>query len=299
MTENDIRYYKNKIPFSQDILIAKITNISENGVYANSVEYPHLKLFIPLTEISKRKTNVKKLFSPDKLYPVLVLDINIQGNLVDVSYNKISDKDKKIYLERFLSLQKIYKLGLEAAKEYSLFCNIDNNDAQECIFSCTIWNIFDKFIKDKKLSEYINDFYISLLENPLNLFNEFSDNVSISDKFDEYKERFVENIKKRIKISDVVLSVEITLVCLQNSALEKIKKALKVDLDPKVQLRYISSPRYELVATCNNKLLAEQLLKNSVDIIKNNCKNQGVRFINHSDIIVQKEKSYIFNSIFN
>lgn len=306
---NIIRYYRKTFPVAKDILVAKITGISdEGGIYADCVEYPDLKLFILPTEIAKRVVNLHKMFSPDRLYPVLTLNVDINKKLADVSYSKINETDRANYLEKFSTFQKIYKLGLEASELYSSFFGIELDQATDFIFNRTLWNIFELFIKNEDTPKSINEFYISLLENPSRLFNtntkqddKVPENLSEkevkqmdNERFDEYKEYFIQNIKKRIKITDIVLSAEISLVCLQNGAVERIKNTLKSDIDPKIQIN-ISSPRYKIVATDSDKSSAEQLIKDTISLIQSNCEKFGVKFIKQSEICIQKNKSYTFS----
>lgn len=286
---NNIRYYRKLFPVAEDIITAKITGISDDdGIYADCVEYPDLKLFILPTEIKKRKINLRKFFSPDKLYPVLTLSVDINKKLADVSYKKINENDRSNYLEKFYVLQKIYKFGLEVSKLYSSFTGIELFQSIEFIFDKTIWNIFDEFTEHDKNIEDINEFYMSLLEDPLKLFNE-------DNSLDEFKEYFIQNIKKRIKITDIVLSTEIKLICLQTGAIEKIKNTLKTDIDSAVQIKCISSPRYELIVTNRDKSKAEELINNTIEIIKNNCGKFNVNFLEQSNICVLKDKIYSFN----
>lgn len=289
---SDIRYYRKTFPFPNDILIAKITEIADTGVYAKCVDYPTLKLFICPTEISYRKVNLRQFFSPEKLYPVRTLNVYKDTNIVDVSYSKITEKDRNDHLEKFAIYQKIYKLGLEASDFYSSFAERDQDYSTNYIFDKTVWPIFDKFWTDKCTTIYINDFYTSVLEDPSKFFADSSSDNTLDELNSDYKEKFVQNIRKKIKISDVVLTTEIILICLEGNAIERIKNTLNID-NPKVQIRY-TSPRYELIVCMDNKTNAEQLMEHSISTIKENCDKFNVNFVKHTDICVKKDKQWIY-----
>src|SRR5437870_5042472 len=106
-----IRYYNKEFPLERDVLIVRITEILDGGARAESLEYPNLHIYILPTEIAKYKTNLHKLFSPTKLYPVYIMNIYPQKNIADVSYKKITEEDREKYCERFSVYQKIYELG--------------------------------------------------------------------------------------------------------------------------------------------------------------------------------------------
>lgn len=295
MPNKRIRYYRKKYPEINDILIAKITNISKSinnsGIYAESVEYPDLKLFIPLTEISRRKINLNKFFSPEKLYPMSVLNIDIDKNYADISYNKISENEKSKYFEKFNIYQKIYKIGIEASEIYSQFFNINIDESSEYIFDNIIWNIFDKCTGFDEIKTY--ELYTSLLENPYRLFDKFEQNKS--DEMKSFCDEYVGIISKKIKISNPILLTEITLICLENEAVNKLKSTLTTNINPKVQIKYIASPRYEIITSEDTILLSQEMINTTIETIKQNCEKFGVKFIKQSDIIVQKNKTYIFN----
>lgn len=276
------RYYNKMTPDMGDILIITVDKISEyGGVYCNCSEYPDQMFFIPPTEIAKRKVNVDKFFVPETFYPVIVLNKNENQKITDVSYSKVPEKDREDHLERYRIYQKIYKLGLEACD----FCSADDNDCEQ-IFDLTVRSIFNKFSDNKDSTKTVQEFYINMLENPVLFFGD--------SKLD-FQDDFIENIKKRIKITDVLLACEITLMCLQNEAVQKIKNVLKNDIDPKVQIRYIASPRYEILVSSSDKDNAKQLIDDTIKIIKKNCKEYGVEFVKSSEIIVLKEKNYSFS----
>jgi translation initiation factor 2 alpha subunit (eIF-2alpha) len=289
-----IRYYRKPLPTIQDIIVAKLTSIpKKSGIYAECIDYPELKLFIPPTEISRRKVNLQNFFSQDKLYPVLTLGVDEGKKLVDVSYSKINEKDRKEHMEKFAIYQKIYKLGLEASSAYSIFSGIDMDLATETIFDISVWDIFDKFTEDSEASGKVNDFYLSILEDPSLLFNK-SKGVDIPD-FDEYKSKFIESIKNKIKICDLTLSAVVTLICLQDGAVNRIKSCLKSDLNQKVQIRYIGSPRYEVIASGSDRTLAEGAINTAISTIRANCEKYGVEFGECSKVCIQKDKQYTFH----
>ena len=278
-----IRYYKKLFPDIRDVIIAQISEEpSKNGVYANCIEYPDLNLLILPTEINKRKVNLKKFFSPDKFYPVQVLNIDQNKKHADVSYSKINEIDRNNYLEKFYIQQKIYKIGCETSKIYANYYAKDIDESMDIIFDTVIWDIL---ISESNIQEI----YEKILEDPLLLFHENNQNL------DEFKNKFLTDIKKKIKISDIVLSVEFNLICLESGAIDRIKNVLKISTDNKINIKCISSPRYEIIVTENNKQEAEKLIHDTIKIIKDNCDKYCVKFTKQEDIHILRDKTYSFS----
>ena len=65
-------------------------------------------------------------------------------------------------------------------------------------------------------------------------------------------------------------------------------------MDPKIQIEYISSPRYKILVNDFDKSNAQRLIKEALLTIQDNCKKFGVKFVNQSEICVQREKVYTY-----
>lgn len=292
------RYYQKTVPSCGDILVVKITKISDNkGAYAESAEYPDMKIFILPTEISRRAVNVQKFFSPHELYPTRVLFADAGKRLADVSYSKLNEKERLEYLERFSIYQKIFRIALDVN---TLFFNEGDNDTEpesvpvpvpvpvpvvdDIIFRNTVWKIFDNLIGETNI--VVANYYNSILEDPSKFFQYAKDIPK------DFIEKYITRLKQRIKISDVILTAEVTILILKNDAVTKLKNILKNDIDPKVEIEYLSSPRYKLIASAYEKADAESLIKKTILTLEENCKKFEGKFIKATDITVQKEKTY-------
>ena len=288
------RFYKKKFPDVGDIIIVKITGISDNkGAYAESLEFPDVRVYVLPTEIARRNVNLKTFFSPDKYYPTRVLFVDQIKKLTDVSYTKVTEPERKESLERFTTFQKIYKLGIDTCIHYNTFTTLTEPSQQipsfdicEIVFNDTIWPIYNNIINNSDNTKTINSFFTGILENPSTLF---STSPTIATDFID---KFVTHLKQRIKISDIELICEVTLIVLERDAIARIQNIFQTDIDPSIKIDYVSSPRYNIIAINNDKLVAEQQILNTIKVIETNCKKYSGKLIKVSNISVLKERTY-------
>jgi translation initiation factor 2 alpha subunit (eIF-2alpha) len=128
-----VYYYKKKIPSVDDVVIAKVLNITEYGVYVSLNEFNNIKGFINCTEISrKKKVNMNKLLKIGKDVLLIVININENG-FIDLSKRSINDEEIKIFGEKnkiyhqlynifkhvFIKIKKLDKIILDKKKEVS------------------------------------------------------------------------------------------------------------------------------------------------------------------------------------
>ena len=80
------------------------------GVYVKIIDYDSREAFIPLTEISKWKTNLQKIFKHGKIYPCSVFSYDTK--IINLSFMKIKEDKREGLLEQFTYAQKIIEIQI-------------------------------------------------------------------------------------------------------------------------------------------------------------------------------------------
>lgn len=255
--QNKYNYYSKTQPEKQEIIIVKLKQITETGVYGESINYPHYTIFLVGTEISRKKKNLQNYLSPDILYPVFVLNVNEDLKIIDVSYMKINEEDKKKSLEIHKINELIYNLGYD----YISFMDKNDKELNEKMFNdfthkYTKRITLDLLIEKKNIDMNLNEYYDFLI-NP----NKFIDIIDYDKVNQDRNENYLQDIKKRTTIIECVIECEFTLIALKNNGVEIIKKVLtdEIKFDNCV-IEYVSSPKYKIVVT-------SQLNENEKDVI--------------------------------
>lgn len=127
-----VYYYKKKLPSIDDVVIAKVINISQYGIEVSLIEYNRATGFINCSEVSrKRKVNFNKLLTIGKDILVHVLQVDDKKNMIDLSKRTIGDDDIKLFTDTHRShiqlynlfkqlYMKIYNLGIEKISQEEL-----------------------------------------------------------------------------------------------------------------------------------------------------------------------------------
>jgi len=85
------RFYKEKYPEVEDVVMVNVRSIAEMGAYVHLLEYNNIEGMILLSELSRRRIrSINKLIRVGKTEPVVVIRV---------------DKEKGNYKPCFLSIQ--------------------------------------------------------------------------------------------------------------------------------------------------------------------------------------------------
>lgn len=312
---NKKNYYTKASPKCEEIVIVKLTEITENGIYGECVNYPQYKVFLLLTEISKKKykQNIYKMFSPDKKYAVRVININDDMKIMDVSYSKIHESDQKNALEKHAYSERIYNLGQDIIKIYAKIASENNNYSEDVLtelFKYTVQIPLEQLeqlqndSQDSNLNilEKYKDKYLTCLEDPITFFDKFNEEC-LRDIDEEKKifydiviSEYVKNINKRVKISDVIVTCDISLCVISESAVDVIKDILSIDPNiSNIKIEHIASPKYRITCTDKRLNLAKISLDKICSIIKTNAEkysNQGLSLDINQNYNTIRDKEY-------
>ena len=277
-----VYYYKNKFPSKDDIISAKVINISEYGVEVSLNEYNDLKGFINCNEISRKKRiNIHKLLSIDKEVILHVVNVNEQQQLVDLSKKSIRDED-------ILNFTKKYKLHIQLYNIFKQFyMKLYNFDSLEQIneiklyefMNLTLWKIQldyeNEYILEKILNKKIN----IEINNSINFDY---DNFITKDHFTQVLNDYIKNKINRIKPE---LVENIKLMTYNSSGLADIKYSLdfknfmeyeKIVKDFDIKINYISGSNYSIILEQKEfDLTSDITINDALLLIKKEIKNRS------------------------
>jgi translation initiation factor 2 alpha subunit (eIF-2alpha) len=164
-------------------------NIKPNdlGLYVNLVDYDMIEAYVPLSELTKWKVNIQKIFKYDTIYPCIVHNIDKTNKFINLSYIKIKEPERERLLDQYKYAERINNI-----------CEIVNKDSSK---------------KYKLLEQYmfndssVQELYTDILQNPIKYFGE-ENGISI---------------KSRIKIELYESMKEFQLIICEEDGLNKLK----------------------------------------------------------------------------
>lgn len=109
----------------------------------------------------------------------------------------------------------------------------------------------------------------------------------------EFIDLFVQNLKSRIKISDIEMFSDIELFVMERDAVTKLKLILTQKISSEARIEYIASPKYRIVSSSENKEVLENVINEAIKQIKINCETYGGSFKSSTPITILRDKQYV------
>jgi translation initiation factor 2 alpha subunit (eIF-2alpha) len=202
------------------------------GIEVLLCDYNNLEVFIPITEINRKKFNITTFFKPETIYPGIVNSVN--DKFINISYSKIKEEKREKLLKAFEIQTKIYTI---ISKLRSLYP--DSN----------ILNPITVDFTDKNYEE-LEMIYKNILLKP--------DEITSDENVIKY-------IINNRKIAEPLYCQHFMLTIINNNGLEILKKILK-HIDEKYKVKIISSPLYSV--EFSDLTLLDEIKQNIENIIK-------------------------------
>ena len=240
-----MRFYQNKYPDVDDIVICTVSDIIEESIYVNLIEYGINGMVQLSNASSRRKKRSVCLLKKNKQYPLLVIAVDKEKGYVDLSTKFLSDEDKNNANDKFIKYSKALKIF---NKFMDLkFTNYTDDDYVNYATK-TIWTLKNNECYDKLINYYYNncDITLDLDEDDLELFKK-----SINYFCGDFKIRSELKFLLRNPYFGGVNSIK--------DKLEEINNNFDVDV------RVDNVPKYKILLESNNKLDNE----NKLDKISN------------------------------
>ncbi|OWA50111.1 putative Eukaryotic translation initiation factor 2 subunit 1 [Hypsibius exemplaris] len=88
------RYYAQKLPELDDVVLVNVRSIQEMGVYVDLLEYDGIEGMIPLAELSRRRIrSINKLVSVGRNEFAAVIRVDKDKGYIDLSRRRVSEED--------------------------------------------------------------------------------------------------------------------------------------------------------------------------------------------------------------
>lgn len=274
-----IRYYKNKYPKIDDIIIAKLKNKDEKvgyGYYMDLIEYENKEALIVYKEVSRnsRKKIVFNTFNPETNYPLVVSEQIVKRNHPDSAFqtdseneddieetftldeydindpsmdvkigltNKVlSENDKKEAMIQYAKYKQIHNI----VHNYGALLKLESVKSQEEIDNINVdeYKQFLEGLAENTIWKYPKDKAIEIFTEIRN----DTDKVNTYFNEGENTETFIQAIIKSIPKTKYTVSCSIKMQTLDIDGINVIKSALENIVKNGISAQVISAPEYLL-----------------------------------------------------
>ncbi|CAF0821749.1 unnamed protein product [Didymodactylos carnosus] len=252
------RFYKQKLPETDDLVMVNVANIEEMGVYVSLLEYNNIEGMILLTELSRRRIrSINKLIRVGRNEVVVVVRVDRDKGYIDLSKRRVSPEDISKCEEKFVRGKTVNSILRHTAE----VLEIKTNEEFEELYEKTAWYYDDKY---KRVGACYDVFARAV-----------SDEVELDDcKVDAHtKEILIANIRRRLTPQAVKCRADIEVACYGYEGVDAVKAALKEGLkmsteEMPVKINLIAPPLYVITSTCLDRKDGLGALERVIEQIK-------------------------------
>lgn len=251
-----MRFYRNKFPKVDEIVIGVPTIINETGVNIKLLEYDNQSAFIALREVSERRfRSIKKVIKLGKTYPLLVIAIDEDKGYIDLSNKYITDRDSAI--EHYNKYKHVIGVFKQFIYHISEILGKELNEKEELDYAEKILWKFEK-----------RDAYDQFSKIRINL-----DNINQFDLSEDEKEVLKNAIIKMFKKPVYTVNARFNMYIIGTEGIDRIKTILAYADSCsrngiKMQISLLTSPCYQIQVIDEDEKLAICVIRETLNIIE-------------------------------
>lgn len=252
------RFYKNRLPETDDLVMVNVVNIEEMGVYVHLLEYNNIEGMILLTELSRRRIrSINKLIRVGRNEVVVVVRVDRDKGYIDLSKRRVSPEDISKCEEKFIRGKTVSSILRHTAEVLGL----KSNEEFEELYDKTAWYFDEKYKRPGAAYD--------VFARAVNDENEIND-CKVDD---ETKKILLANIRRRLTPQAVKCRADVEVACYGHQGIDAVKAALKEGLSASteempVKINLIAPPLYVVTATCLDRNEGLAALRNVIEKIK-------------------------------
>ncbi|XP_014277678.1 eukaryotic translation initiation factor 2 subunit 1 [Halyomorpha halys] len=259
------RFYKEKYPEVEDVVMVNVRSIAEMGAYVHLLEYNNIEGMILLSELSRRRIrSINKLIRVGKTEPVVVIRVDKEKGYIDLSKRRVSPEDVEKCTERFAKAKAVNSILRHVAE----LLHYETDEQLEDLYQRTAW-FFEERNK-KKASAY--DFFKQAV-----IDNSILAECGLDEKTQEV---LLTNIKRKLTSQAVKIRSDIEVACYGYEGIDAVKTALKAGLalsteELPIKINLIAPPLYVMTTATPEKSEGLKALQNAIDVIEQEITSLG------------------------
>jgi len=233
------RFYKNKFPEVEDVVMVNVRSIAEMGAYGRLLEYNDIEGMILLSELSRRRIrSINKLIRVGRSECVVVIRVDKDKGYIDLSKRRVSPEEVLKCEEKFAKAKAVNSI----LRHVGELMGYTNDRMLEDLYEKTAWFFDEKYNKAGMAYD---------------CFKHAVQNKSVLEELDideETRKCLFDNICRRLTPQAVKIRADINVECTYYDGVDAVKRALKKGLDfsnenMPIKINLIAPPLY--VVTTN------------------------------------------------
>ena len=255
------RFYRNKYPNVDDLVLVTTNQIAEMGAYCSLLEYNHVEGMILLSELSRRRIrSIQKVIRVGKNEVCAVLKVDQEKGYIDLSKKRVTADDMKAAEEKYLKAKSVHSIMKHVAEK--------TDKPLEELYEMFCWDLYDKY------GHALDAFKIAVTE-PEKIF----EGMEIDPKV---LEELLTQIKRRLTPQPIKVRVDVNAFCYAYEGIDAIKQVLSEAeniedeaFSTPLKIKLVAPPVYVITACTLEKNAGVARMTKLVEEIKEKLKAKG------------------------
>ncbi|KAH3899394.1 translation initiation factor eIF2 subunit alpha SCDLUD_004837 [Saccharomycodes ludwigii] len=252
MSTTHCRFYENKYPEVDDVVMVNVQQIAEMGAYVKLLEYDNIEGMVLLSELSRRRIrSIQKLIRVGKNEVVVVLRVDKEKGYIDLSKRRVSSEDIIKCEERYQKSKAVNAILRQCAEKYNI--------PLETLYESIAWPLSRKY-------GHAYDAFKMSITDPSILETE------IKAPSVEVLKDLQAQIARRLTPQAVKIRSDVEVSCFGYEGIDAIKEALKAAEDVsteqmQIKVKLVAAPLYVLTTQALDKTKGIEHLEKAINKI--------------------------------
>jgi translation initiation factor 2 subunit 1 len=258
----DCRFYENKYPEIESVVMVNVRNIADMGAYVSLMEYNNIEGMILLSELSRRRIrSIHKLIRVNRNEVVMVLRVDKDKGYIDLSKRRVSPEDVAACEDRFNKAKAVHGVLRHLAERRKLYL--------EDLYEKIGWPLYKKY-------GHAYDAFKLVISDDKNAGDPFEDIDVPQDMKDELRSY----ILRRLAPQPIKIRSDIEVSCFTYEGIDAIREALFAGMalskdNAQIKIKLIAPPIYVLSTMTLEKEVGIAHLQSAIDVIREKITEKG------------------------
>jgi len=270
MPQISCRFYEQKYPEVDDVVMVNVVQIAEMGAYVKLLEYDGQKGMILMSEFSrKRIRSINKLVRVGRTECVLVLRVDQDKGYIDLSKRRVVQEDIRRCEEKYSKAKTVNQI----LRHVGELLDFEDDKQLEEFYRKTAWYFDKKYAASGGAHE---------------MFKEAAQKPEILDELEDIdehtKEVLLKDVKRRLTPQAVKVRADVEVLCYAYEGIDAVKDALRAGLalsteEVPLKINLIAPPIYVISVTLFDEEKGVEAVKAAMAAIESAIKEAGGKFV--------------------
>ncbi|KAF8551185.1 hypothetical protein OG21DRAFT_1478250 [Imleria badia] len=279
-----MRYYEQRYPEVDELVMVQVRQIAEMGAYVKLLEYDNIEGMILLSELSRRRIrSIQKLIRVGRNEVVVVLRVDREKGYIDLSKRRVSPEDITKCEERYMKSKAVASIMRHVASKLPA---VDAPAPAEEEGAAAAEDAASEEARLEKLYEQVAWPLGKIYGHPYDAFK-----LALTEQETVFAALanppspatiavLTSTIARRLTPQPIKLRADIELTCYTPAGIDAIKKALRAGEKESnetvpIKAKLVAPPLYVLSTNATDKFVAIDRLERAIESIQGSIETQG------------------------